>query len=71
MEAKVLNITLYVSLIIAIIIVYFFVSIIRYHRAVYALAAGEDLCGDHHPGERAEADRGAICMTVSGRCYPR
>src|SRR5882757_2398062 len=32
MEAKVLNITLYVSLIIAIIIVYFFVSIIRYHR---------------------------------------
>ena len=32
MESKVLNITLYVSLIIAIIIVYFFVSIIRYHR---------------------------------------
>src|SRR5579859_4749238 len=32
MEAKVLNITLYVSLIIGIIIVYFFVSIIRYHR---------------------------------------
>ncbi|HEY4108430.1 sensor histidine kinase [Puia sp.] len=32
MEAKVLNITLFVSLIIAIIIVYFFVSIIRYHR---------------------------------------
>jgi signal transduction histidine kinase len=32
MEAKLLNITLFVSLIIAIIIVYFFVSIIRYHR---------------------------------------
>jgi signal transduction histidine kinase len=32
MEAKVLNITLFVSLVIAIIIVYFFVSIIRYHR---------------------------------------
>ncbi|HXB09598.1 MAG TPA: sensor histidine kinase [Puia sp.] len=32
MESKVLNITLFVSLIIAIIIVYFFVSIIRYHR---------------------------------------
>src|ERR1700744_80213 len=32
MEAKVLNITLYVALIIAIIIIYFFVSIIRYHR---------------------------------------
>jgi len=32
MEARVLNITLYVSLIIGIIIVYFFVSIIRYHR---------------------------------------
>ena len=32
MEAKVLNITLFVSLIIGIILVYFFVSIIRYHR---------------------------------------
>ena len=32
MVTSVLNITLYVSLIIAIIIVYFFVSIIRYHR---------------------------------------
>jgi signal transduction histidine kinase len=32
METKILNITLYVSLIIAIIIIYFFVSIIRYHR---------------------------------------
>jgi signal transduction histidine kinase len=32
MEAKVLNITLFVSLILGIIIVYFFVSIIRYHR---------------------------------------
>ena len=32
MEAKVLNITLFVSLVVAIIIVYFFVSIIRYHR---------------------------------------
>ena len=32
MDAKLLNITLFVSLIIAIIIVYFFVSIIRYHR---------------------------------------
>jgi signal transduction histidine kinase len=32
MEAKILNITLLVSLIIAVIIVYFFVSIIRYHR---------------------------------------
>src|ERR1700739_518874 len=32
METKVLNITLFVSLIITIIIVYFFVSIIRYHR---------------------------------------
>src|ERR1700744_421643 len=32
MEAKVLNITLYVALIITIIIIYFFVSIIRYHR---------------------------------------
>lgn len=32
MEAKILNITLLVSLIIAIIIIYFFVSIIRYHR---------------------------------------
>jgi len=32
MVTSVLNITLYVSLIIAIIIIYFFVSIIRYHR---------------------------------------
>src|SRR5260221_12070529 len=32
MEAKILNITLLVSLIIAVIIIYFFVSIIRYHR---------------------------------------
>ena len=32
MESKVLNITLFVSVMIAIIIVYFFVSIIRYHR---------------------------------------
>ena len=32
MENKILNITLLFSLIIAIIIVYFFVSIIRYHR---------------------------------------
>src|ERR1700739_641911 len=32
METKVLNITLFVSLILGIIIVYFFVSIIRYHR---------------------------------------
>jgi signal transduction histidine kinase len=32
MESRILNITLYVSLIIAIIIIYFFVSIIRYHR---------------------------------------
>ncbi len=32
METKILNITLLVSLIIAIIIIYFFVSIIRYHR---------------------------------------
>ena len=32
MEAKILNITFYVALIIAIIIIYFFVSIIRYHR---------------------------------------
>lgn len=32
MESKVLNITLFVSLIIAVIIIYFFVSIIRYHR---------------------------------------
>jgi len=32
MEAKVLNITLFVSLILGIIIVYFFVSIIRHHR---------------------------------------
>jgi signal transduction histidine kinase len=32
MEGKILNITLLVSLIIAVIIVYFFVSIIRYHR---------------------------------------
>ncbi len=32
MESKILNITILVSLIIAVIIVYFFVSIIRYHR---------------------------------------
>ncbi len=32
MESKVLNITLFVSVMIAVIIVYFFVSIIRYHR---------------------------------------
>jgi signal transduction histidine kinase len=32
METRILNITLYVSLIIGIIIVYFFVSIIRHHR---------------------------------------
>ena len=32
METKILNITILVSLIIAVIIVYFFVSIIRYHR---------------------------------------
>src|SRR5260370_28541762 len=32
MEAKVLNIILFVSLVVAIMIVYFFVSIIRYHR---------------------------------------
>src|ERR1700761_1587070 len=32
MESRILNITILVSLIIAVIIVYFFVSIIRYHR---------------------------------------
>src|SRR6201747_720590 len=32
METKILNITLLVSLIITVIIIYFFVSIIRYHR---------------------------------------
>src|SRR6201994_4168331 len=32
MDYKLLNITLFVSLVVAIIIVYFFVSIIRYHR---------------------------------------
>jgi len=32
METKILNITILVSLIIAVIIIYFFVSIIRYHR---------------------------------------
>src|ERR1700731_1436896 len=32
MESKVLNITLFVSVMIAVIIVYFFFSIIRYHR---------------------------------------
>src|ERR1700727_294675 len=32
MESKVINITLFVSVMIAVIIVYFFVSIIRYHR---------------------------------------
>ncbi len=45
MEAKVLNITLYVSLIIAVIIIYFFVSIIRYHRR-YMKLQREKICAE-------------------------
>jgi len=70
MQNRILYITLLVSLIITVIIIYFFVSIIRYHRR-YMRLQREKIFAEITIRETSAKELRGTSMTASVPCCPR